>query len=76
MWKTLRHPNVVPLIGVTMMSDQNHFGMISEWMVGGDIKNFLQVNPGADRLKLVRFLFKVLVFLFHARGRSPAGGCH
>jgi len=68
MWKTLRHPNVVPLIGVTMLPDQNHCAMISEWMVGGDIKKFLKANPDADRLKLVCFSFKVSVLLFHTCG--------
>ena len=50
-WKALRHPNVVPLIGVTM--SETRFAMISDWMVNRDINNFLKVNPDADRLKLV-----------------------
>ena len=53
MWKALRHPNVVPLIGVAM--SETRFAMISEWMVNRDINNFLKGNPDADRLKLVCF---------------------
>ena len=36
MWKSLRHPNVQPLIGVTMT--EIHFAMVSEWMVDGNIR--------------------------------------
>jgi len=57
MWKALRHPNVLPLIGATIIGDQ--FIMISEWMSNGNINEFLEANPDADRLRLVRFPFKV-----------------
>ena len=57
MWKTLRHPNVLPLIGVTMSKD--HFAMISDWMVNGDINNFVKEHPDADRLELVSRSFDV-----------------
>lgn len=50
-WKTLRHPNVLPLVGVTM--SENQFAMVSDWMSNGNINEFLGANPDADRLKLV-----------------------
>ena len=53
MWKSLRHPNVLPLIGVTMT--EIHFSMVSEWMVNGNIKEFMKAHPDEDRLKLVGF---------------------
>ena len=49
-WKTLRHPNVLPLIGVAMT--ETKFSMISDWMVNGNINEFVKENPNADRLKL------------------------
>jgi hypothetical protein len=52
-WKTLRHPNVLPLLGVTMTETQ--FVMVSEWMVRGDINQFVKTNINADRLGLVCF---------------------
>jgi hypothetical protein len=52
-WKTLRHPNVLPLIGVTM--SEGHFAMISEWMVHGNINDFVKMHPNANRLELVSF---------------------
>ena len=56
-WSTLRHPNVLPLLGATMTDVQ--FVMVSEWMVNGNINEFLKVNPNADRLGLVRFQFQL-----------------
>ena len=63
MWKTLQHPNVLPLIGVTMTKTQ--FAMISEWMVNGNINDFAKAHPDVDRLGLVSFLFKGLLSLLH-----------
>lgn len=59
MWSTLHHPNVLPLLGVMMTNAQ--FAMVSEWMVNGNISQFVEVHPDADRLVLVssclRFLY-------------------
>ena len=63
MWNTLRHPNVLPLLGVTMTV--NLFVMVSEWMVEGNISEFVKAHPDADRLGLVCLLFKVLTFTRH-----------
>ena len=58
MWKHLRHPNVLPLIGVTM--SENRFAMASGWMMNGNIRKFVKAYPNADRLGLVSFPFKTL----------------
>ena len=50
-WKSLRHPNVLPLMGV-MMTD-NQLVMVSEWMKNGNINQFVKACVDADRLKLV-----------------------
>ena len=57
MWKSPRHPNVLPLMGVTMT--ETHFAMVSEWMVNGNIKEFMKAHPDEDRLGLVGVPFKV-----------------
>ena len=62
-WNSLRHPNVLPLLGVTM--SENRFVMISEWMVKGNINDFVKADKNADRLELVRSLFRVLDFVRH-----------
>jgi len=51
MWRALRHPNVLPMLGVT--ATEPPFAMISEWMTNGDINEFVKTHPEADRLKLV-----------------------
>jgi len=61
-WKALRHPNVLPLLGVTMTDDR--FVMVSEWMVRGNINGFVKAEIGADRLGLVRLSFKVVTFTY------------
>ena len=50
-WKSLRHPNVLPLLGVTMSS--KHFAMVSVWMVNGNINEFIKSNQDANRFELV-----------------------
>ena len=51
MWRTLRHPNVLPLLGVEMTGTR--FAIISEWMDNGNINDFVKANPGVNRLELV-----------------------
>jgi hypothetical protein len=58
MWKTLRHPNILPLIGVIM--SENQFAMISDWMVNGNINDFVKAHPHTNRLKLVGFPLRAL----------------
>jgi len=57
-WKTLRHPNVLPLLGVTMTDTQ--FVMVSEWMGNGNINAFVKAHTNVNRLELVRFSFRPL----------------
>jgi len=52
-WKTLRHPNVLSLLGVTM--GRYHFAMMSEWMANGNVSEFLKTHKGANRFELVGF---------------------
>jgi len=56
-WKTLRHPNVLPLIGVTM--SETRFEMVSDWMVNGNINEFVRAHPDANLLELVGFSSRV-----------------
>ena len=50
MWKRLIHPNIVPLLGMTSTPLQ----LVSEWVSGGDLTEYIKKHPGADRLSLVR----------------------
>ena len=49
MWKHLEHHNIVPLLGITPTPLQ----LISKWMPGGHLTEYINKNPDADRLGLV-----------------------
>ena len=49
MWKHLEHHNIVPFLGITPTPLQ----LISKWMPGGDLPEYIKKNPDADRLGLV-----------------------
>ena len=61
-WRGLYHPNVLPLLGATT---EDRLVMVSEWMVNGDINNFVKADTKADRLGLVNFSFEILTFTCH-----------
>ena len=63
MWNGLRHPNVLPLLGVT--ETESRLVTVSEWMVNGDISQFVKVNVDADRLGFVCFSFRVPICTCH-----------
>jgi serine/threonine protein kinase len=56
MWKALRHPNVLSLLGVIMSETQ--FAMVSEWMSNGNINEFVKEHLNANRFELVSFPFR------------------
>jgi len=49
LWKNLRHPNIVPFIGVTT----NPLQLVLEWMPNGTLTEFVEKNPSASRIDLV-----------------------
>jgi serine/threonine protein kinase len=49
MSKYLEHPNIVPLLGVTV----DPFELISGWMSGGDLLGYIANHQNADRVSLV-----------------------
>ncbi|TFK53944.1 kinase-like protein [Heliocybe sulcata] len=60
-WKHLKHDNIVPFSGVTTVQLYNTVDsqgapsqcMISDWMGLGNIREYLQHSPDANRLKLI-----------------------
>ena len=77
-WKSLHHPNVLPLLGVTMTTNQ--FVMVSEWMVRGSINEFVKADLSADHLELVCLWFWFLISAYHqysydgCSSEKPQGG--
>jgi len=55
-WRALHHPNILPLLGVTMT--ENQLVMVSKWMPKGNIREFTEANPDVDRLGLACFYSK------------------
>jgi serine/threonine protein kinase len=49
-WRCLRHPNIVPLIGT---SERFPVSLVSEWMSGGTVTAFLRGYPNWERSFLV-----------------------
>ena len=60
-WKGLRHQNILPLLGATMSGNQ--FVMVSEWMVNGNINEFVETHCDANRFKLVGLCFLCRLYL-------------
>jgi hypothetical protein len=49
--QSLRHPNVVPFVGITVQPHQ--LRLISKWMKHGHITGYLKNNPEASKVDLV-----------------------
>ena len=73
-WKTLCHPNVLPLVGVTM--EEKLFAMVSEWMVGGNINEFVEAHRDANRFELVGFYSNNWPHLSLMKSLLAARRCH
>ena len=74
-WRVLRHPNVLPLLGIVM--NESQFVMVSEWMPNGNINEFVRARPDVNRLELVRSLLDSPPFVVaEVRPVAVAGGCH
>jgi serine/threonine protein kinase len=52
-WKRLSHPNVLPLLGVSVSKNSQYFRIISEWMPNGNVMEYIKSNPQTNRLRLV-----------------------
>ena len=52
-WKYLSHPNILPLLGVSVSADPHCFRILTEWMPGGNVVQYAKSNPEANRLGLV-----------------------
>ena len=48
-WKSLKHPNILPLLGATVSPSQ----LVSPFVPDGDLSKYIPKNPDANRLGLV-----------------------
>ena len=49
MWKSLKHPNILPLLGATISPPQ----LVSAFMPAGNLSRYLPKDPNANRIGLV-----------------------
>lgn len=71
-WKHLSHPNILPLLGVSVSMDPYCFRILTKWMPNGNVMHHAKSNPGVNRLQLVssinvsqrRFLYSPNIQLF------------
>ncbi|KAK0222061.1 kinase-like domain-containing protein [Armillaria fumosa] len=49
-WRQLRHPNILPFLGVSDDLFAPGFCLISPWMVNGNIISYLEAHPNHNRL--------------------------
>ena len=64
-WKNLKHPNILPLLGVTVDPLQLILDC-SDGTPGGTLPQYIKLNPDADRLQLVGISpYVSLTFLSH-----------
>ncbi|KAJ7689637.1 kinase-like domain-containing protein [Mycena rosella] len=52
-WRQLRHPNILFLLGINVEEFYPSFCLISPWLAQGTILEFLKKNPGHDRIRSV-----------------------
>ena len=53
LWNSLSHPNILKFVGVLGGIEQYQFATVSEWMMHGNIMEYIRKNA-TNRLKLVR----------------------
>ncbi|KAF9065427.1 hypothetical protein BDP27DRAFT_1332048 [Rhodocollybia butyracea] len=66
LWKQLKHPNILPLLGVNVKLFEPSFCLISPWMKNKDIITFLRHNPSHNRHKALQEISAGLLYL-HSR---------
>ena len=68
-WRRLSHPNVLPVLGVSPKLFP--LCIVSEWMIDGNIMDFVSKHPEVNRLRLVReisvFLSRILKYPVSSR---------
>ncbi|KAE9402611.1 kinase-like protein [Gymnopus androsaceus JB14] len=67
-WRQLKHPNILPLLGVNAELFSPSFCLISPWMENRDIITYLKNNPGHNRHTV---LSEIAAGLYYLHSRDP-----
>ncbi|KAF9781123.1 kinase-like domain-containing protein [Thelephora terrestris] len=65
LWNALRHPNVLPLVGVILTETEAM--MVSKWMPNGNINQFVKENQDVNRFELLSDIVRGLIYM-HNKG--------
>ncbi|KIK64865.1 hypothetical protein GYMLUDRAFT_258826, partial [Collybiopsis luxurians FD-317 M1] len=65
-WRQLKHPNILPLIGVNVQLFDPSFCLVSPWMENKDIIAYLKRNPMHNRYSVLSEIAAGLLYL-HSR---------
>ncbi|KIK63716.1 hypothetical protein GYMLUDRAFT_221981 [Collybiopsis luxurians FD-317 M1] len=65
-WRQLKHPNILPLLGVNSELFSPSFCLVSPWMANKDIITYLRRNPDHDRYTVFTEIAAGLLYL-HTR---------
>ncbi|KAE9390761.1 kinase-like protein [Gymnopus androsaceus JB14] len=68
LWRQLKHPNILPLLGVNAELFNPSFCLISPWMANKDILSYLKQNPKHNRHKV---LVEIAAGLSYLHSRDP-----
>ncbi len=55
-WLRLRHPNVLPFIGINRSLFRPRIALLSPWMVNGTVLFYLKTHPSASRIDIASAL--------------------
>ncbi|KAF9778166.1 kinase-like domain-containing protein [Thelephora terrestris] len=66
-WKHLSHPNILPLLGVSISTNRRSFKILTEWMPNGNVKQYTRSNPEANRLKLLSEVMSGVTYIHGLR---------
>ncbi len=61
--RQLQHPNILPFVGVSWDGRDGLYGLVTPFMAYGNIIEFLQLYPSANRLTAVFQIMKGLEYL-------------
>ncbi|KAE9402996.1 hypothetical protein BT96DRAFT_990639 [Gymnopus androsaceus JB14] len=68
LWRQLKHPNILPLLGVNTDLFSPSFCLISPWMENGNIISYLKQNPMHNRYKV---FLEIAAGLSYLHSRNP-----
>ena len=72
-WAKLRHKNILPLLGYTTDGGLHYLSLITEWMVGGTVIQYIKDNQKSGRiLDILHMVDKTSIYpLHHLTYSSP-----